>query len=111
MGFSRSELNLLDYADIEKQRAWFRARELNLLNYADIESGELGFVRSTEPRMIGKLRSRNDLNAMSRRSSSDLVSLSSFLRSSSAFRLAGLKIGSHLLPFGSHTPFASGGSV
>ena len=39
--------------------------------------------------MIGKLRSRNDLNAMSRRSSSDLVSLSSFLRSSSAFRLAG----------------------
>jgi hypothetical protein len=57
------------------------------------------------------LRGRNDLNAMSRRSSSDLVSLSSFLRSSSAFRLAGLKIGSHLLPFGSHTPFASGGSV
>ena len=44
------------------------------------KSGELGFVRSTEPRMIGKLRSRNDLNAMSRRSTSDLVSLSSFLR-------------------------------
>jgi hypothetical protein len=60
---------------------------------------------------VGKLRSRNDLNAMSRRSSSDLVSPSSFLRSSSAFRLAGLRIGSQRLPFRSRTPFASGGSV
>jgi hypothetical protein len=48
---------------------------------------------------------------MSRRSSSDLVSLSSFLCSSSAFRLAGLRIGSQRLPFRSRTPFASGGSV
>ena len=60
---------------------------------------------------VGKLRGRNDLNAMSRRSSCDLVSPSSFLRSSSAFRLAGLKIGSHFFPFRSRTPFASGGSV
>ena len=60
------------------------------------KSRELGFVRATEPGMIGKMRGRNDLNAMSRRSSSDLVSLSSFLRSSSAFRLAGLRTGSHL---------------
>ena len=60
---------------------------------------------------VGKLRGRNDLNAMSRRSSSDLVSPSSFLRSSSAFRLAGLRIGSQRLPFRSRTPFASGGSV
>ena len=64
------------------------------------KSRELGFVRATEPGMVGKLRGRNDLNAMSRRSSSDLVSLSSFLRSSSAFRLAGLRIGSHLFPLG-----------
>ena len=35
-------------------------------------------MRATEPGMIGKLRGPNDLNAMSRRSSSDLVSLSSF---------------------------------
>jgi len=42
------------------------------------KSRELGFVRATEPGMIGKLRGPNDLNAMSRRSSSDLVSLSSF---------------------------------
>ena len=60
---------------------------------------------------VGKLRGRNDLNAISRRSSSDLVSPSPFLRSSSAFRLAGLKIGSHFFPFRSRTPFASGGSV
>src|ERR1700730_12993186 len=75
------------------------------------KSRELGFVRATEPGVIGKLSGRNDLNAMSRRSSSDLVSPSSFLRSSSAFRLAGLKIGSHFFPFRSRTPFASGGSV
>jgi len=53
LGFPSSELNLLAFADIEKQRAWF--------------------VRASEPGVIGKLRGRNDLNAMSRRSSSDGV--------------------------------------
>ena len=51
-----------------------------------------------------------DLNDLSRRSSSDLMSLNFFLRSSSAFRLAGLRTGSHLV-IDSRTPLASGGSV
>ena len=75
------------------------------------KSRELGFVRATEPGMIGKMRGRNDLNAMSRRSSSDLVSLSSFLRSSSAFRLAELRTGSHLFFTSRNLSCAMDGSV
>ena len=69
------------------------------------------FVPVTEPGMIGKMRGRNDLNAMSRRSSSDLVSLSSFLRSSSAFRLTGLRTGAHLFFRSRNLSCAIGGSV
>jgi hypothetical protein len=51
-----------------------------------------------------------DLNALRRRSSSDLISLSSFLRSSSAFRLTRSRTGSQLL-LRSRSPFASEGSL
>jgi hypothetical protein len=51
-----------------------------------------------------------DLNALSRRSSSDLISLSSFLRSSSAVRLTGSRTGSQLL-LRSRSPFANEGSL
>jgi hypothetical protein len=55
-----------------------------------------GFEGGSGSGIIGKLRGCNDLNATSQRSSADLLSLSSFLRSSSAFSLSGLRTGSQV---------------
>jgi hypothetical protein len=54
---------------------------------------------------------RNDLNTLSRSSSSDLVSLSSFLRSNSAFSPVRLKIGSQLFFLRYGAPFWNDGQV